>query len=333
MRPQTTALLRCPSCRAAGSLRLSVEAQDDAEVREGALRCGRCGHVAPVRGGIADLLHDAPPFVTAEVAGLERFAAVMRADGWDEARVLRLPDEPSPYWQGQKASFEALLAGEAFAPGERLLDVGSNTCWASAAFARRGLDVVALDIADTALQGLRTADWWMRRDGTRFERVRGVMFDLPLAAGTLDHVFCCEVLHHNSLLNLLRTFREAFRVLRPGGRVSVLRETLRAPGAPQLRPGAEVAEFEGHEHAFLAATYLLAARLAGFRVRLLEPAGHWVLRDEPFRPEQRSSRTARLKVDTLDWMRRRPRTRRVYVLWLYHVAGSVPLSFVATKPG
>ncbi len=116
--------------------------------------------------------------------------------------------------------------------------------------------MIALDIASYEMQGLRTANWWMERDGTHFERVLGPMFDLPLASGTLDHVFCCEVLHHNTLRTLVRTFREAHRVLKPSGVLSVIRETLRAPMDPQLRPGHEVAKFEGNEHAFLASTYL-----------------------------------------------------------------------------
>ena len=329
MRPTTAPLLRCPRCHADGALTLSARVEDDREVVTGTLTCGRCGRTGAVERGVADLLHDPPAFVRAEAAGLERFAAVMRADGWDRERILRLPDEPSPYWHGQRASLAQLRATVAFEPGQRLLDVGSNTCWASAAFARDGLEVLALDIAAHELQGLDTARWWMDRDGTCFERLLGVMYDLPVASGTLDHVFCCEVLHHNGLANLHRTLREAHRVLKPGGTLSVIRETLRAPLAPQLRPGHEVAEFEGHEHAFLAATYLTAARAAGFRSRVLDPAGHWVLSDAPFAPARR--RRGRLKLRALDQIRRRPVTRRAYRAYLHHVAGGVPLSFVAVK--
>lgn len=333
MRPATAAALRCPRCRAQGAMALAAATADDREVREGELRCASCGLAAPVDGGVADLLVDPPPFVVREAAGLGRFAEVMRADGWGRERVLRLPDEPSAYWQGQRASLAGLLEAVPFAPGQRVLDVGANTCWASAAFARRGLDVVALDITRHELQGLDTADWWMERDGTHFERVLGVMFDLPFADATFDHVFCCEVLHHNGLDTLGRTFREAFRVLRPGGTLSVIRETLRAPARPQLRPGREVAQFEGHEHAFLASTYLLAARRAGFAVRVLDPAGHWVLGDEPWAEDPGRRRRARVKLAALDRVRRSPPLRRAYRAWLHHVTGEVPLSFVARRPG
>jgi SAM-dependent methyltransferase len=299
-------------------------------VRAGTLVCTHCSHRAAVADGIADLLHEPPPAVTREAAGLMRFAEVMRRDGWDRERILRLPDEPSPYWDGQRVSFGALQRVVDFSAGDRLLDVGSNTCWASAAFARRGLSVVALDIAPHTMQGLQTADWWMERDGTHFERVLGTMFDMPLASETLDHVFCCEVLHHNSLPNLVRTFREAHRVLKPSGVLSVIRETLRAPLRPQLHPGHEVAEFEGNEHAFLAATYVLAARAAGFSVRVLEPEGHWVLSNQPFALTGQRRR-AQLKLTTLDVLRRRARSRRAIRGYLHHVAGTVPLSFIARK--
>lgn len=293
------------------------------------MTCGRCEWHGAIEDGVADLLCAPPDHVVREAAGLARFAERMRADGWDRERVLRLPDAPGdPYWYGQRTAFEALRGEVDFRPGHRLLDVGANTCWASAAFARDGLHVIALDIAAHELQGLRTGAWWMERDGTRFDRVLGPMSDLPLATDALDHVFCCEVLHHNSLTELMRTLRETYRVLKPGGTLSVLRETLRAPGDPQLRPGADVAEFDGHEHAFLACTYLLAARSAGFSVRLLDP-GHWVFDDRPFAPGSR--RRARLKLAALDAIRRRPRSRRAYRAWLHHVAGGVSLSFVATK--
>lgn len=330
MRKSTTDLLRCPRCHAERALRLTATAVDESEVREGLLSCEQCGHKAAIADGIADLLYDPPPTVVREAAGLARFAEVMRRDGWDRERVLRLPHEPDPYWDGQRMAFDALLEAVDFAPGQRVLDVGSNTCWASAAFARRGLELIALDIASHELQGLRTADWWMERDGTHFERVLGTMFDVPLASGTLDHVFCCEVLHHNSLRTLVRTFREVHRVLKPGGVLSVIRETLRTPLRPQLRPGHEVAEFEGNEHAFFASTYLVAARGAGFSVEVLDPEDHWVLSGAPL-PTAGKRRRARFKLSVLDAVRRRPLSRSAYRAYLHHVAGGVPLSFVATK--
>ena len=154
-----------------------------------------------------------------------------------------------------------------FEPGQRLLDVGSNTCWASNIFAREGLEVIALDIATTQLQGLSTADLFFEAGDVYFERALSVMYDPAIASESLDYVFCCEVLHHNDLANLRRTLRELYRVLRPGGRLIVINEPLRFLLHPKLNHAEEVADFEGNEHVYFAHSYVLAARAAGFDIR------------------------------------------------------------------
>src|SRR4051812_15413020 len=191
MRESLVEQLRCPKCRAERSFSVDADGRDDREIRSGSLTCSACGFVASISRGVVDLMPDSPEFVRREAAGLERFADTMRADGWDRDRVLRLPDDPLEYWQGQKAAMEHLLATVELPPGSTVLDVGSNTCWASNAFASRGLGVVALDISTAEMQGLFTADWWFDANGVYFERVLSTMFDPALASGAFDFVFCC----------------------------------------------------------------------------------------------------------------------------------------------
>jgi SAM-dependent methyltransferase len=250
---------------------LDARESDAREVRSGVLTCSSCGFEASVSDGVVDLMPDPPEVVRREAAGLERFADVMRADGWDRERVLRLPDDPLEYWQGQKAAMEHLLSSVEMRPGSTLLDVGSNTCWASNVFASRGLDVIALDISTAEMQGLHTADWWFEANGVYFERVLSTMFDPAIASESLDFVFCCEVLHHNAKPELRRTLAELHRVLKPGGLLIVLSEPLRFPTNLKRDHGTEVAQFEGNENVYFFHEYVLAARRAGFEVEVVEP--------------------------------------------------------------
>ena len=321
--------LRCPVCRRDRTLRLVARECDEREVREGVLTCVACGVELPVHRGVGDLLRDPPEHVVKEAAGLERFAELMRADGWDRHKIRRLPDIDDGYWYVQGASIRQLAQTVAFQPGESLLDVGSNTCWASNFFAVRGLDVIALDIATAELQGLHTADYFIDDGTSYFERVLGSMYDMPLASESLDYVYCCEVLHHNDIGSLRRTYEECFRVLRPGGKLLVVNETLKTKRDPVGVHPEAVAQFDGYEHAHWAWQYRGEAIRAGFKTRLIEPSYHWFFRDPPpLRAPPVRDWNARAKYE----VKTRPLGRRAYLTWINHIAGNVSFGMIATKP-
>jgi len=322
------AYLRCPVCHRDRTLRLHATESDQREVREGELRCTACGATLPVHRGVGHLLVDPPEHVLREAAGLERFADFMRADGWGREQVRQLPLVEDGYWYVQRVSINQLLATVPFQPGQWLLDVGSNTCWASNYFAVRGLRAVALDIATPELQGLYTADYFIADGTSYFERVLGSMYEMPVASNSLDYVFCCEVLHHNDTASLRLTLEEAFRVLKPGGQMLVVNETLKTRRDPIGVHTEGVAQFEGYEHAHWALRYRWEAVRAGFSTELLEPSYHWFFRaPPPARPPVRSWRQRGLYE-----LRARALGRRLYLAWINHIAGGVSYGMIATKP-
>jgi SAM-dependent methyltransferase/uncharacterized protein YbaR (Trm112 family) len=325
--------LRCPRCSGEGTLTLQASSENELEVREGTLSCGRCGATFELDHGIAHLLVDPPEHVRKEAAGLAVFAEHMRAHGWTDERILELPYVDDGYWFVQAQSFEQLQRLVPFEPGQSILDVGSNTCWASSRFAEMGLEAIALDISTARFQGLETADVYLLAARAHFERVLGTMNDMPLASGSLDYVFCCEVLHHNDLAGLRRTFQEAFRVLKPGGRMLVVNETLKCLRDPNGIHLGDMGQFEGYEHAHWALQYLYAARRAGFSVSVLEPAYERFFEAVPLYAEVGTSFSEIARRSALFALRSSRFARRAYLNWLNHVQGGVSLSLIATKAG
>lgn len=325
MRRSFESRLRCLACRTGQPRLTSVTSEDEREIREGALTCSDCEHVMTIDGGIVDGLVDPPEYVLAEAKGLGRFAEFMASEGWDRERVMRLPDEPDGYWFHQGIMMKQTLETVPFEPGQTILDVGSNTCWAAATFAGHGLEPTALDITTTLMQGLSTADWQFEDKGVFFERVLGTMFDMPFQDASFDYVWCSEVLHHNHRSALARTYEEIYRVLVPGGQLIVANEPLRGLTNPKINPGHEVAEFEGHEHAYMRHTYTHLARGAGFDVDVRGPWYHALFNEFPIRV--RSPRAAIVAAS-----RRSQRMRQALLGVRAYVMGGTSLHMVCTKP-
>ena len=260
----------------------------------------------------------------------------MRDDGWGRDQVLELPYVELGYWYPQATRFQQLLGSKAAEPilqdGKRILDVGSNTCWASAMFAERGPRVVALDIASHELQGLKTADWWFDGKGVYFDRVLGAMFDPVFADDSFDAIFCSEVLHHNHRDNLRRTMREFHRILKPGGQVFVINEPVRSLRSPKFRPGrGEVAEYMGHEHVYMRSAYVRAASKAGLDVELVAPPSIGALNQSAWSIDIKTPTRLVFQMALGHAVRRSRRLRRAYLAWRTYVDG-VSLYMIATKP-
>jgi hypothetical protein len=92
-----------------------------------------------------------------------------------------------------------------------------------------------------------------------------------------------------------------------------------------------VAEFEGYEHAFWALRYVWEACRAGFDLEILEPYYVPFFGDTHLSlPENTAPRDA-LREAVAYALRPWTPARRLYLLWLYTIAGGASLNMIAVK--
>ena len=107
------------------------------------------------------------------------------------------------------------------APGESVVDVGCGTGNLSFAVltAQPAARVTGLDPDGSAL---RRAARKARRRGVALTLVQGYADRLPAEDATLDHVVSALALHHVDDTGRAAFAQDAFRALRPGGRITIV---------------------------------------------------------------------------------------------------------------
>ena len=115
------------------------------------------------------------------------------------------PQDPEPWeWERRRA----MLVGEV-RPGERVLDLGCGAGRFVKALAEAGADPVGIELAEAALDRAR------RNAPGAHLRLVEPDGSLPLEHGSVDLVWCSEVLEH--VADTEHLLLEARRVLKPGG--------------------------------------------------------------------------------------------------------------------
>ena len=109
------------------------------------------------------------------------------------------------------AAFAAQLA-TGFA--KRVLDLGCGVGRHALAYARLGLEVTAVDMAESGISELRRS---AAAENLEITTMIAAMTELPFADHTFDHVLSFNVIYHGDPLIVGAAVREITRVLKPGG--------------------------------------------------------------------------------------------------------------------
>jgi SAM-dependent methyltransferase len=108
--------------------------------------------------------------------------------------------------------------------GERVLELGASTCWATQQWVEYGCEAVALDVTKNLYYGIKSGQLWMDDRDSYFERMLCDMQKMPFEDSSFDIVFACAAMHHSS--DIKTAFREIGRILKQGGRFACIAEPL-----------------------------------------------------------------------------------------------------------
>ena len=206
--------LQCPTC-GGQPLLLVPTVEQDGEVIEGGVACGRCEHVSPVKAGILDVLGAAPvPWTPAQLVNYAPLAA------WGYERLWR--PHALRLFSGERFTLARelrLVRGLMEARrGGLFVDVACSTgLYARALAIDAPTAVVAVDHSHAML---REARRYARRTGRAISFVRASAQALPFADGAAAGYAMGGSL--NEIGDVAGALNEARRVLATDGRVVMM---------------------------------------------------------------------------------------------------------------
>jgi SAM-dependent methyltransferase len=238
MRAEFRDILRCTECRS-GRIRLLADSTG---------LCETCGARFPSANGVLNTMLQPRRELLDELRGEE----IEKRD-----RPRFPPGEciatPEIFWE----DFQAIRQHVRLAPGALILDLGTGEGEFIARLAQEGLACIGVDLKvhNTALL-------------SQMDLILADMNNLPFEDAAFDLIVSASAVHHS--YDLAGTFREAARVLKPGGQFLLLNEPLKG----LLKNNRRFERYRNpliHERSYWLTTYLACARRVGLRPRLFFP--------------------------------------------------------------
>lgn len=153
------------------------------------------------------------------------------------------------------------------ASAQTLLDIGAGRGIASYAFAKKGLQVTALEPDPSQDVGAGAIRFLAEKGSLKISVNENFGESLPYENKSFDVVYARQVLHHAQ--NLKQFHREVFRVLKPGGIYVATREHVlsKPEDLQQFLNRHPLHKLYGGENAFTLTEYLTAIQEAGLQLK------------------------------------------------------------------
>jgi len=165
-------------------------------ILSGALHCGECGSVYPIRDGVPRMMPKGAD------------------DGPNSSHAGTVLDVERPEWENNFQELMAPLKPGSFI-GKLVLDAGGGFGRHAFFAARYGAEVVCLDTGpDTVAAAQKNLGHL-----SRTHVVQGCIYSPPFREATFDLTYCLGVLHH--LKDPKAAFRNLGTTVKPGGRLSL----------------------------------------------------------------------------------------------------------------
>ncbi len=129
--------------------------------------------------------------------------------------------DPITLWTMPEETFKRRVVEQArIAKGHRVLDLGCGTATLTILIkkAQPGAEVIGIDGDRKILEIARSK---VKKEGLDIPLYEGMAFDLPCRDNYFDRVCSSLVFHHLIRDDKIRTLRETYRVLKPGGELLV----------------------------------------------------------------------------------------------------------------
>lgn len=117
-------------------------------------------------------------------------------------------------WLTPEPDVAAFAAQLATGKARQVLDLGCGVGRHALAYARLGLDVTAIDMAESGILELRRS---AAAEGLEITTQIAAMTELPFPDHTFDHILSFNVIYHGDPLIVREAISEIARVLKPGG--------------------------------------------------------------------------------------------------------------------